>query len=830
MKKLILSLCTVFLLALCVLVFPTKAQAATIASGAPGDRTELGFDLYWKLDDSGVLTIWGEGTTHYFNEQSSPWLEHRDKVRKVVVQEGVTGIGDCIFSHCTNLTTVELAESVEILGGWVFKGCTNLQSLTIGKNLWKIGWYTFNGCYRLDDADAPGIFYTGTPEGFNNIQTYGGCEWIYCEKTYITRIYQQPKDALVKEGTKASVTVGANGANATYTWYVKKPGGKFVKDACTSNTYSFTMTKALSGTEAYCVVTNSYGYSIQTDTVVMKIKPATITKQPSNVTVKKNTDVKVKVSAAGDGLKYQWYYANKGESKFKKSSVTSATYSLTMTSKVDGRRVYCVVTDKYGNTAKSKVVTLKLTAGAKITTQPKSVAVAVGKMATVSVKATGDGLKYQWYYADKGETKFVKANVTSSKYSVQMDYVVNGRRVYCVVTDKYGYTAKSKVVTLDRPVEITQQPQSAFIRNGKTGKITVEAEGVGLKYTWYYANAGQKKFTRVKSVTGDTLKLEMSSKADGRRFYCKVTDVSGNTVKTETVKVQMYRKLRITQQPKSVKVSSGKYATVTIKATGNGIRYDWFYMDKGSEEMIRLESVTGNTYKVKMSSKNDGRRVFCYVYDQHGNVLESKTATLTIKKAAKITKQPPSTVKAISGTNATVKVETIGDGLKYEWYYANKGATKFKKASSFTGSTCTLKMSASVDGRRVYCKITDKYGNVVKSNVVTLKLAKPTVTAKISIKHTYNQGENFPYEMNVTIDATGGTGKYTYKIEICENKDFEDPYFSDTRDWKTLRMTSSRNNLKSNYMRITVKDSNGYATVYTLRISDGKVLAIALIK
>ena len=54
------------------------------------------------------------------------------------------------------------------------------------------------------------------------------------------------------------------------------------------------------------------------------------------------------------------YYAKKGSSKFKKvSSAKTATYSLKMTSSTDGRKVYCVVTDKYGVSVKSKTVTLK---------------------------------------------------------------------------------------------------------------------------------------------------------------------------------------------------------------------------------------------------------------------------------------------------------------------------------------------------------------------------------------------------------------------------------------------------------------------------------------
>lgn len=39
--------------------------------------------------------------------------------------------------------------------------------------------------------------------------------------------------------------------------------------------------------------------------------------------------------------------------------------------------------------------------GVEITSQPKSITAAAGEVVTVSVKATGEGLTYKWYYKNK---------------------------------------------------------------------------------------------------------------------------------------------------------------------------------------------------------------------------------------------------------------------------------------------------------------------------------------------------------------------------------------------------------------------------------------------
>jgi hypothetical protein len=89
--------------------------------------------------------------------------------------------------------------------------------------------------------------------------------------------------------------------------------------------------------------------------------------------------------------------------------------------------------------------------------------------------------------------------------------------------------------------------------------------------------------------------------------------------------------------------------------------------------------------------------------------------------ALKITSQPIN-VTVTKGATATVKVGASGDGLTYKWYFKNKGASTFSLTTSFTGNTYSVAMDPSRSGRQVYCVVSDKYGNSVKTNTVTLNM------------------------------------------------------------------------------------------------------------
>ena len=92
--------------------------------------------------------------------------------------------------------------------------------------------------------------------------------------------------------------------------------------------------------------------------------------------------------------------------------------------------------------------------------------------------------------------------------------------------------------------------------------------------------------------------------------------------------------------------------------------------------------------------------------------------------APDIRKQPQSVEVASEGRAATTKI--IADGekpLTYQWYVKNPGATSFSKSSS-TSDWYSVKVTAKISGRQVYCVVTDKNGKTSQSEVATLSIKK----------------------------------------------------------------------------------------------------------
>jgi hypothetical protein len=63
-------------------------------------------EIEWTLSDDGTLSISGTGNMPNYGINQTPWYNDRNKIKKVVILDGVTSIGNCAFDCCTSLTSI----------------------------------------------------------------------------------------------------------------------------------------------------------------------------------------------------------------------------------------------------------------------------------------------------------------------------------------------------------------------------------------------------------------------------------------------------------------------------------------------------------------------------------------------------------------------------------------------------------------------------------------------------------------------------------------------------------------------------------------------------
>ncbi len=171
------------------------AHAYVVDSGLCGDN------VIYKLSSDGVLTISGTGAIkdfpnsrdYLFTTRPFPWK--KDEVRRVVIEDGVTRIGEYAFSEHYYMTDIQIPDSVTSIGEGAFQWCSSLSSLvlpekltTIPKNMCvianlryvsipaavkEIGNGAFNHNYTLIEVE-----YGGTQAQWNKVSVGTGNEYL----------------------------------------------------------------------------------------------------------------------------------------------------------------------------------------------------------------------------------------------------------------------------------------------------------------------------------------------------------------------------------------------------------------------------------------------------------------------------------------------------------------------------------------------------------------------------------------------------------------------------------------------------------------------------
>lgn len=108
------------------------------------DSGTCGSNLTYALDSNGVLTISGTG-----DMQNSSFGWDKNKIKSVIINDGVTSIGKEAFKNCTNLTSITIPDCITSIGDSAFDNCTGLTSVIIPGSVMSIGRYAFLQCTGL---------------------------------------------------------------------------------------------------------------------------------------------------------------------------------------------------------------------------------------------------------------------------------------------------------------------------------------------------------------------------------------------------------------------------------------------------------------------------------------------------------------------------------------------------------------------------------------------------------------------------------------------------------------------------------------------------------
>jgi len=136
-------LCVVFLMAL--------ANAVMVSA----ENGQCGPDITWELDENGLLTLTGTGDMPSYMNEDPEYKPYASSIKKIVINTGITSVGEHAFKELPVLETVEMPETVTSMGQLAFSECPSMTSVKMSTKISTIEISAFMNCKSLASISIP---------------------------------------------------------------------------------------------------------------------------------------------------------------------------------------------------------------------------------------------------------------------------------------------------------------------------------------------------------------------------------------------------------------------------------------------------------------------------------------------------------------------------------------------------------------------------------------------------------------------------------------------------------------------------------------------------
>ena len=559
-------------------------------------------------------------------------------------------------------------------------------------------------------------------------------------------ISAHPAPLTLQAGGTISLSATAVGtAPFWFRWY--REGLIVASNLVFANSDTFTKTNAQAGDAGSYTVRIAFGSTSDEAIsnpalVTLATLPPVITQQPVSAAVVYLNSIIASVTADGRGstLRYTWV---KDGTPVAASTLGTLRQSVSPTSPQIAIGVfqpeysgsyYVVVSNAAGQSVASNTMTLSVSSGIAITSQPSSQSITAGSTANFGVTATfgtpfPGAPRYQWRKNGvdiSGATSALLA-VSNAQTSDAGAYTVLIYYYYYLpgFTSALSVLSAPATLTVNAPVGVApviiSQPVAQSVTSGSGVSFTVVAAGTPAPtYQW------SKNAAPVAGATGATYTIPSTQPADAGNYTVAVTNSAGSVTSSAVALIITTASApTITAQPTgqagstsgtSIFASVGAAANFTVSAAGAApISYQW------RKDGNVISGATAATVSLINLTSADAGSYSVVVSNSFGAVTSSAVVlTVTTGTAPTITVQPTSQTVPTGGA-VTFSITASGSTpfLSYAWF--RNGRLQPGMLPTFTLTNVTA-----VDAGDYYVRVANMTGESVVSQPFTLTVLAPT--------------------------------------------------------------------------------------------------------
>lgn len=551
-------------------------------------------------------------------------------------------------------------------------------------------------------------------------------------------ITAQPVNETACSGQDATFSVTVTGSGVTYQWQVSTDGGTTWNNiaGATGATYTITGVTGTDNNNRYrVIVNNACSGDITSGSAVLTVSvAASITTQPTDVTLCEGQNAVFSVTASGSANTYQWEVSTDGGATWTSTGVTTSTLTLNSVTAALNNNQYRVIVFSCAAPVVSNSATLSITELVTVTAQPANVTACEGNDAVFEITVSGDNPQYQWQISTDGGTTWTDiAGAIGNTYTeTNVTVADNGNQYRVVLSNSCTSTFNSAAATLtiSATATIATHPANQDACAGTDATFTVTASGSSLAYQWQVSTDGGTTWNDITGATNATHTVTgVSTTHNGNQYRVLVTSCSPGVITSNSASLTVNEQATFTNHPVSTAVCPDGDATFTTAANGTSLTYQWQVSTDGGTTWTDIAGATNTTHtETSVTTAMHNNRYRVVINGLCTNNLSSDEAVLSVTGSVSINTHPASTGVCENG-NIAISV-SAQNAVSYQWQVSTDGGTTWTDITGAVNASLDLSNVAASDNNNQYRVVINGACDNITSNVAVLSVhALPTVVA-----------------------------------------------------------------------------------------------------
>ena len=115
-----------------IITYATDNEGTTNSEDTTQEEIERKYEI--KEEKTWDISTYGDGSIIAWHNKI-----YTNIIEKVVIENGITNLGEYMFYNCSSLTNIEIPNSVTRIDLWAFSDCSSLMNIEIPSSVTYIG-------------------------------------------------------------------------------------------------------------------------------------------------------------------------------------------------------------------------------------------------------------------------------------------------------------------------------------------------------------------------------------------------------------------------------------------------------------------------------------------------------------------------------------------------------------------------------------------------------------------------------------------------------------------------------------------------------------------